>query len=295
MLNKDKPVKVSIDKELCTSCGLCVKSCHDYLTMKDNRVSVAEYSTFGCIQCGVCMMSCPHNAIDVTADGLSKDMVFDLEKELPDYMAVNALLKKRRSIRKFKKQEVDKELLTKVIDSGTTSPISIPPYEIKVAVVSGYDKVNDLREDMYKGFEGMLKFFNPLVLTLFRPIMGKVQHSILKDFVIPLFKDTLAAKERGEDYLFYNAPAVMIFYGSEFSDKEDAILAASFASIGAEALGLGTCIIGSVAPVLERNKKLRAKYGIKDSDKIFTAFIIGHPGVKYTKGIKRQFLEVNYV
>lgn len=295
MLNRDKPVKVNIDKDLCTSCGMCVKVCHGYLLLKDTEIVASEDSPFGCIQCGLCMMHCPHGAINVVADRLSKDLVFDLDKDVPDYKAVNALFKKRRSIRKFKKQEVDKETLEKIIDAGSTSPISIPPSEIKVVVVSGYEKVKILKEDMYKGFEKMLKFFNPVVLTLFRPIMGKIEHSIVKDFVIPLFKETLKAKEHGEDMLFYNAPAVIIFYGSEYSDKEDAILAASFASIGAEALGLGTCIIGSVAPVLERNKQLRAKYGIKDTDKIYTSFIVGYPDVVHTKGITREFLEVNYV
>lgn len=295
MLNKNKPVKVDINKDLCTSCGLCVKVCHGHLILKDTEIAVNKDSPFGCIQCGLCMISCPHDAINVTANGLSRDLVFELDNHLPDYKAINALFKKRRSIRKFKRQEIDRETIDKIIDSGTTSPISIPPSEIKVLVISGFDKMETFKQDLYIGFENVLKFFNPLMLALFRPMLGKIQHELMKDFVIPLAKTTLAAKERGEDHLFYNAPAVIIVYGSDYSDKEDAILAASFASIGAEALGLGTCIIGSVAPLLERNKKLRAKYGIKNTDKIYTAFIAGYPDIKYTKGITRKFLDVNYI
>ncbi len=293
MLNKDKLVEVITD-DTCTNCAHCVSVCPaEYLKMKDNKIKANADSPFGCIQCGVCMMNCPNNSIKIRGQGISEKDLIELPKEKPDFNAINSLFLGRRSIRNFKKQEVSEDLINKILDAGTTAPISIPPSEVKVLVINGQDKVQDFACEITETFDKMIKFLNPVVLRLLKHFMGP-QYEILKEFIMPYAKLAIDARKKGEDILLYNAPAIIVFYGSELCEKEDQILAATHASIAAEALGLGTCIIGGVPPCIDKNNKLRKKYGLLKNEKASIAFILGHPDVKFNKGIKRRFKDVKY-
>ncbi|OGH97615.1 MAG: hypothetical protein A2104_02805 [Candidatus Melainabacteria bacterium GWF2_32_7] len=295
MLNKDKPVEIVIDDQSCINCSYCASICPaDYLISKNNKIYANENSPFGCIQCGHCMMNCPTNSIKIRGEGISENDIVHLSEHLPDFDAINSLFIKRRSIRKFKNQEIPKEIIDKIIQAASTAPISIPPSEVKILVINGFDKVQEFAEDLVKGFVQFQKIFNPLTLKLFKPIIGEVQYKLFKDFILPLAKITVDARKEGNDVLFYNAPTVVLFYGTELTDKEDKILASAHAAIAAESLGLGTCIIGSVPPLLEKDKKLKEKYGILKNEKPGMAFVLGYPDIKFKRGIQRRFKAVRY-
>jgi nitroreductase/NAD-dependent dihydropyrimidine dehydrogenase PreA subunit len=294
MLNKEKPVTVEIDNEKCTHCGLCTSICAgEYLVLANNSIKINENSLFGCVQCGNCMMMCPNNAIKVRGEGVSENDIIPLNDNLPDFDAVNSLFLKRRSIRKFKNQEIPQEIINKILEAASTAPISIPPSETKILVINGFDKVQELADELVIRFDKVKKVMNPVVLSLFRPFMGENKHKVFKEFVLPLLKTLSTERKKGNDILFYNAPAVLLFYGTSMNlDKEDQIIASTYASIAAEAMGLGTCIIGSVVPGFD--DKLKKKYGILKDEPLGTAFILGYPDQKFNKGIKRKFNAVRY-
>lgn len=295
MLDKETNIKIAIDEEKCISCGICTNICPGYLEMVNKKVKVSDDSPFGCIQCGNCMMLCPKECISVKGKWVSKDKISPLVGHKPHVDDLFYLFKKRRSIRKFKDQVIEKEVLEKIIDAGTTAPMGLPPSDLKVLVINGKDNVHTFGDDLCKAFVEMLNFFKPIVLASFRPILGKVQYRIYKEFILPIIKDTVEKWDKGEDILFYNAPAVIVFYGNEFSILEDAVLASTHCQIAADALGLGSCVIGSIGPGLEKSKKTRAKYGIKKGDKVHTGFILGYPVTEFKRSVKREFLEVKYI
>jgi nitroreductase len=87
----------------------------------------------------------------------------------------------------------------------------------------------------------------------------------------------------------------MLFHAPSFTDPVDTTIAATYAMLAAEALGLGSCIIGSVAPLLKNNKQFKAKYGIPDNSRPGLAVVFGHPAVKYQRLLKRTFADVHFV
>lgn len=295
MFNKEKPVEIIVDKEKCRRCGTCIEICPSYLQKDANGYpEVNDKSDFGCIQCGYCMMSCPHDAFEVKGQDVSKNYLRQMYNELPNFEAINALFMKRRSARKFKEEEVQKEEIEKILSAAATAAISIPPSEVKVLVFQGRAKVEEFRQDLIDGMKGFIKFAASPLINIMR-LFGKTQYKMFKEFVIPLCKILLEDDEKGFDHLFYNAPAVLVFYGTEYIDREDMILAANQATIAAEAMGLGTCYIGMVPPMLEHNKKLKQKYGIRHKEKVGIAFILGYPVTKFRKTIQRHFKEVKYI
>lgn len=66
------------------------------------------------------------------------------------------------------------------------------------------------------------------------------------------------------------------------------------AMVAAEALGLGTCVIGCAAPPLARHKELLKKYGLPEGNVPKIVLIMGYPAVTYRKAIRRPFQSVNY-
>lgn len=297
MFNKEKPVEVRIDREKCTKCGLCIEFCSSYLIKGEDGFPCAQSvdkTLFGCIQCGHCMMICPNNAIEILGEDIDASHLRETGKSA-DFDSLNSLLLKRRSIRKYKKDEVPSDIIEKIINAAATSAVSIPPSEVKVLVFSGKEKMSELKEDVIEALRSFTKMSNPFALTLLRLFAGKTTYRMFKEFIIPLCKETIAKHNEGIDYLFYEAPAAMIFYGTELTDKEDTILAASTATTAAESLGLGTCFIGTLGAVFQMNKKLRQKYNIKNGEKIGTAFVLGYPDVKFNKGFQRKFKEVRII
>lgn len=296
MLNKERHVSVIIDENKCTKCGLCIEMCYDYLEKGQKGFPIGKKGgLFGCIQCGNCMMLCPNDAIEIKGEDISKEHLRELSPNLPDFDTLNALLLKRRSCRKFQEQEVPKETIDKILQAAATAAVGIPPSEVKVLVINGSEKVQELADDMIEALKKFIKIMNPITLGLIRLNAGKTQHKIFKDFVLPLIKNIIKKREEGIDFLFYDAPCVVIFYGTELTDKDDWILAANQATLAAEALGLGTCIIGTIGEVLNNNKDLRKKYGISKSDKLGMGFVLGYPVIKYKKGFQRNFKEVRFI
>lgn len=295
MLNKEKPVKVNIDKNSCLKCGYCAENCPaEYLDFSSGEIKINESSMFGCIQCGTCMMLCPNKSIEVESENISSDDIINLKESMPDYEAIYSLFTKRRSTRKFKNQKMPQKILDKIIEAGTTAPISIPPSEVKVLVINGFEEVQEFADDLIKGFEKVGKIMNPILLNILKPFIGKINYEMFSEFIIPLLKITVEERRKGNDILFYNAPAVIVFYGTPYCGQEDQILAATHAYIAAETLGLGTCIIGSVPPILNKNKTIRNKYGLLEGEKSAIAFIAGYPEIKFNKGIKRNFKNIRF-
>lgn len=300
MFNKEKPVDVIIDKNKCIKCASCTDICSSFLKMDSEGFPTARAQNdkedfLGCVQCGNCMMICPTDAIEIRGEDIDKDHLRPLNPSLPDYDAVNSLFLKRRSCRKFKEQEVSREDIDKILASAATAAVSIPPSEVKVMVIQGRKKVQEFADDLIQQLEKFTKMMNPLTLGLIRLMAGKTQYRMFKEFVIPLSRELSAKRKQGIDYLFYDAPALIVFYGTELTDREDWLIASTQATIAAEALGMGTCIIGTVGAMLQNNPKLRKKYGFLKGEKLGTAFILGYPEISFKKAFQRNFKEVRFI
>ena len=71
--------------------------------------------------------------------------------------------------------------------------------------------------------------------------------------------------------------------------------ACSFATMAAETLGLGSCMIGTVPPALQGDRKLKTKWGIPEKNFPSVAMTLGYPAVKFRNGIRRRFKSVEYI
>jgi len=289
---------ISIDHAICTGCGRCVSVCSDYsLVIENNKCVQSKNPLFGCVGCGHCMAICPTGAIQIHGRTISPDDMFDLpaEKEAADYNQVMALLQRRRSMRKFKDKPVHPGTIEKILNIARTAPMGLPPSDVHVLVLDSKEKTRAFAEDFCRYLEGMKWFVSGWFLFLMRPIWGKSTDELFRGFVKPLFKIYPESMKDGDNLVNYDAPLAMYFYGSPYTDPADPIVAATYAMIAGESLGLGTCMLGAVHPMIQNGKKaekLRKKYGIRYKSREGLFVIFGYPALTYRKGIRRSFAEV---
>lgn len=287
-----------IDRSICSACGKCAEICPvEALTKTADGIAIDRNANFGCIGCGQCMMVCPLGCISVTGRRLNPDNIaaLPLREERATAAQLSALLLARRSIRSFRADEVPQETVEQVLAAAATAPMGIPPWEVGITVFHGRDKVAELARDTVESYRGFLKLFDNFAMKqLSRLFMKKSSWQTFHSFIIPLARVLVEGGETGKDYVFYNAPAALMFHISPYGDIADAIIACTYAMLAAESMGLGTCMIGCSAPVVGRRKDLLRKYGLPEGNVPKIILIMGYHDSPHIKGIRRQFQSLNY-
>ena len=289
--------QILIDHEQCILCGRCVNvCCGKPLYMADGKVQIDQERLFGCIGCGHCMAVCPKNCIKIKGRELSPDDCFDLPDNAAraKYPELKSLMSGRRSVRRYLDKAVEQDKIDEILDAAASAPSGYPPSDVKVLVINGREKVTRFA---FENIEYSSKFrwmFSPLMRILLRPFVGRAAVESYENFIYPALGFFVEARSKGEDWLLYGAPVAMLFYGSAYSDPCDPYIAATYAMLAAESLGLGSCMIGSVAPFLRHNKKLKEKYGIAQDMREGLIVLFGYSAVEFRRGIRRTFADVKY-
>ncbi|MDX9783086.1 MAG: nitroreductase family protein [Bacteroidales bacterium] len=286
---------ILIDYNKCTVCGKCVEVCKDFsIEIREGKLVISDNPLFGCIGCGHCMAVCPTGAIEIKGREISPADIYPL----PDssaacgYEQLSALLERRRSIREFSEKGVSADVIEKILNAARTSPMGLPPSDVNVLVLGSREAVRGFGLDFCNYLNEMKWFVSRWFLGLMRPLWGKANDEMFRGFVKPMFNFFIKESSRGVNMATYDAPLAMYFYGSPYTDPADPIIAATVAMYAAESLGLGTCMIGSVHPLIQNGKKakqFREKYKIKYTSREGLIVLFGYPAVKYKKGIRRTF------
>lgn len=294
----DDIANISVDHILCNGCGLCVKVCKDFsLELKDNRAVKSKTPLFGCFACGQCMMVCPTDAIKIEGRFIDKDQLIDLNnhRERASYESLTNLYLGRRSVREFQGRSVHEDTLKKILDITATAPIGLPPTDVQVLVLNSRAKTREFALDFCKLLEKVKWMFSRPMLTLMKPFWGNSMDQLSRSFINPAIEMFINEMKEERNLVTYDAPLALYFYGTQFSDPADPIVAATAAMYAAESLGLSTCMIGSVHPFLQYGraaKEFRRKYGIKHRSREGLILLCGYSDIKYQKSIKRD-LNVN--
>jgi ferredoxin len=291
---KESP-EIRINNELCNGCGLCVSICSDSsLVIEDEKVIRSDSSHFDCIGCGHCMAICPAGAIEISGRELSPDDIYKLpdKKGIPKYDQLLGLLQHRRSIREFKEKDVEPGVIEKILTAAKTAPMGLPPSDVHALIFQGKEKNRAFAMDFSRYLKGLKYMTGGLFLALMRPFWGKENDELFKGFMKPLFRLYTDEMERGTNLINYDAPLAIYFYGTPYSDPADPVIAATYAMIAAESLGLGTCMLGAIHPFIQsggKARKFREKHKIKCKSREGLFVIFGYPKVTFKKGIRRTF------
>jgi nitroreductase len=244
------------------------------------------------------MAICPTGAIQVKGRFLSPEDLFPLpeKNETTSYDALLNLYQRRRSTREFKDKPVEQEMIDKILLAAATAPMGIPPTDVNVLILNGKEKVFGFSKDFCEYLESLKWMVSPVGLVFMRIFYGKENGEMFRNFIKPLIESYTGYIKKGENIVMYDAPLALYFYGSPYTDPADPIIACTYAMHAAEALGLGTCMLGAIHPFIQSGKaaqKFREKHGIRFKSKEGLFLIIGYPKFKYQHGITRTFANVD--
>jgi len=297
----NEPANVFIDIDKCTGCGLCVEVCKDFsFKIVDHKVVKSDTPVFGCVACGHCMMICPTGVIAIEGRSLSPVELFNLpdKSTVPSYESLLAMLQRRRSIREFKDIPVEQEKINQILEAAQTAPMGIPPSDVHVMILENKTLVHNFAVEFSNYLNGIRWITSGWFLALMRPFWGKVNNDMMHNFMKPVFDIYVDSMNKGDNWINYDAPLAMYFYGSPYCDPADPIVAATYAMIAGESLGLGTCMLGAIHPFIQNGKKarlFREKYGIKYPSREGLFVIFGYTDVIYKRGVKRTFADIHRV
>jgi ferredoxin len=291
---------IHIEAEKCTGCGLCVMVCKDYdLKIENGKAVDTHDGLFECIACGHCMLVCPEEAITITGRLISPGDVIPLpaKEAAASYDAFLALLKRRRSIREFKDKTVPKDIIEQVLTAARTAPMGLPPSDVNVKVFDTREKANAFAKDYCEYLKKLKWMVSPVGLFFVRIFYGKENHELFRDFIKPLIEKYTSSMDRGENNVTYDAPVLLYFYSSPYTDPADPIIPATYAMLAAESLGLGACMLGGMHPFFQSGRparKFRQKWGIRFKSKEGLFVIMGYPKVKFHSAVERTFANVDW-
>jgi nitroreductase/NAD-dependent dihydropyrimidine dehydrogenase PreA subunit len=286
-----------VDSERCTGDGLCAEVCpRQALEVVDETARSIENRAGLCISCGQCVAVCPTEALRMPR--FPGTDFHRLEKPTFGYEELLHFLQSRRSVRVFKDQPVEREVIERILEAAATAPMGLPPHSTEVVVIATSEEREFLLAELVADYESILSGFrSPIGRTVIRLSKGAEVFNQLDSHVVDTARrNNEAYRADGSDHYMYRAPVLMLFHGSRWamSVEESAHLVCHHAMLAALSLGLGSTIIGLVPPIVERSKTLRARYGIGKDHRVLTSLILGYPRYRYRRGISRRLAGVRY-
>ena len=211
---------ITIDKEKCTHCGLCIEDCVSGCLSFDCDNFPKMDDEARCIACQHCLSICPVGALSFGDKNPANS-------ESVDYNSILGLIKSRRSVRQYCEQEISPELMNKLKEMLPFVPTGCNAHSLHFSIVETKTAMDIIRK---KVNDLLIKTMSYKVLS---PIMNKFSR----------YKDAFL---KGEDVIFRGAPHMIVVSSSLTAPcaNVDPIIALSYFELYAHHLGIGTCWCG---------------------------------------------------
>lgn len=266
-------INFKVDSTKCTRCSQCVNDCPVHIIdMGEGLPFIKEGQEEDCVKCQHCLAICPKGAVSILDK--SPENSIKINNNFPKFSEMEVLAKGRRSVRKYKNENVDRELLSKLLSTALHAPTGVNSMQTDFFVVDDKDVMNSIRLEVYKGIaECVKKDSLPIGMEFFKDFLEKWE-------------------ARGIDNIFRHAPHMLIATADRtisHTPNEDSIIALSYFELLAASAGLGTvwCGLGkwAINTVLEDMKK---RLGIPDNHLIGYVMMFGKPAIKYFRTVQRE-------
>lgn len=269
---------ITVDEKLCTGCGICSRICPGRIIIKpeDEKIPyVPKELENMCINCGHCEAFCPENAL---LAGSTQGVPNPVLKETGEISTedIEIYLKKRRSIRNYKKNPVSREIVLNILDIARYAPSGCNAQSVGWTVVYEREKVRKISELTIEWMKTLVNTPHPM--SSFAPGL-------------------IDSWESGYDVICRGAPHLVVAHVPENNPlaQVDSIISLSHFEIAGQAFGVGSCWAGFVAGAAMFYEPISNELEIPKGRKFANALMFGYP--KYTPHAipKRKPLDVSWI
>ncbi len=268
---------IRITSEQCTRCKTCIGECPMGLFSlpADQPATVFAVDRQGfCLRCGHCEAVCPAGAIKVVDDRFAPSP-YPLQA-WPSAEALSALMRERRSIRKYKTDEVPRADIAAILDVVRFAPTASNGQIVQWIVYSQQElrRVSDLcREIMTRSAEQKDALSQVMPLAMF-----------------------LRAWQVGYDPLFHRAPHLIVAHAPRASATAviDSTIALAHFDLALPTYGLGGCWAGLFYLLVGYSLELRKELALPADNIMTGAMLFGYPDQRYIRIPKRKALAVDW-
>jgi nitroreductase/NAD-dependent dihydropyrimidine dehydrogenase PreA subunit len=269
-----------IDQQRCTRCGLCVADCPArIIAMTDGDFpSIAPDKETSCYMCQHCLAICPTGALSIL--GLKPGDSRPLAGGYPDADRLETLIKGRRSVRCYKDENLNPQLLRRLLEVAWHAPTGVNARNVMFTVVDDREKLSALRGNVMAGLGRLVR-----------------ENSLPEDKAF--FADFVHLwEEKQVDILFRGAPHLLIASAplNGASPVPDCLIALSYFELFAQSLGVGTVWNGLVKwAINDLLPETRHRLGSPADHVIGYVMSFGKPAVHFARTVQHGSAIINVV
>lgn len=279
---------VSIDKDRCDGCGICVLRCPRCFAKHDDEITVHADENC-CNLCGHCVALCPaeainHHEMDME-NFISIDDAVSFETE-----KFTQFIRQRRSHRHFKDKKIAGADLGRLIDVCRYAPTGSNVQTVEIIMVQDSEKRQKLSDLTVDFFDDTGKRVEKKIEKL-RAEGEEITESLQNLQRTVQYRDRLLlARGAGYDPIFHKAPAVAIFHSTlnTSTPKDNCVIASTTMGLMARTMGLETTYIGLFEMASKNWDPLIEELNLPAGHEVFSVLIIGYPRLKFLRTIDRK-------
>jgi nitroreductase/NAD-dependent dihydropyrimidine dehydrogenase PreA subunit len=265
-------LKFVVDHAKCTRCGQCVLDCPSRIIERtgDAVPFIRPENEERCIQCQHCLAVCPPAAVSIFGRDPARSLPLAMDS-FPDVEKMIALVRGRRSVRRYRDENVDSALLQRLLAALANAPSAINRRALTFSLIDDKAVMQRFRLKALNGLAEAGK-------------AGRVpaQFAYLMQAVPAWF-------EEGVDMIFRGAPHLLIVSAAPESvcPQEDVNLALAYFELMARSAGLGTVWCGLAKMTLEVLPELKEAVGLTPGH-FYYAMLFGLPSFRYARTVQRD-------
>ena len=260
-----------VDQDKCTRCGQCVLDCPSHIIERsgDTTPFIRPENDERCIRCQHCLAVCPSAAISIYGHNSANSIPLTADS-FPNLDTMINLVQGRRSVRRYRDENVDPVLLQRLLGALGNAPTAVNRMGLTISVI----------DDKF----AMQRFRNKALKALTEAVKaGRVP-----DQYAYIVEAVTAWSDQKVDVIFRGAPHLLVISATPESvcPQEDVNLTLAYFELMAQSAGLGTVWCGLAKMAMELVPELKSIVGVPSG--YYYTMLFGLPAVHYYRTVQRD-------